>query len=74
MKNLKLTEQSSKINIIAYIFIETSLNFKNNTNTVTTNPRFRYEGKTEEDRNLVTFKDTPLNNLINGKLSTRPLD
>jgi len=36
------------------------------------NPCFRCEGKTEEERNLVISKDTPMNNHINGELSTRP--
>ena len=42
--------------------------------TVKTNPCFRYEGKTGKMRNLVIFKDNPMNNHINGELSTRPFD
>jgi len=41
--------------------------------TVKTNPCFSYEGKTGEERNLVIFKDTPMNNYMNGDLSARPL-
>jgi len=40
--------------------------------TVKTTPYFRYEGKTGEERKLVIFEDTPINNHINGKLSTIP--
>jgi len=40
--------------------------------TVETNPCFRNEGKTGKERKLVILKDTPLNNHINGELSTRP--
>jgi len=40
--------------------------------TVKTTPCFRYEGETREERNLVIFKDTPMNNHIKGELSTRP--
>jgi len=37
-----------------------------------TNPCFMNKGKTEEERNLVTFKNTPMNNYINGELTTKP--
>jgi len=40
--------------------------------TVKTNPCFRYEGKRGEYRNLVTFRNTGMNNHIKGELSTRP--
>jgi len=40
--------------------------------TVKTNPCFRYEDETGEERNLVNFKDTSMNNLINGEFSMRP--
>ena len=36
------------------------------------NPYFKYEGETGEERRL-SSKDTPTNNRINGELSTRPL-
>jgi len=42
------------------------------TNTGKTSTWFRYEDKTREERKLVIFKDAPMNNHINGKLSTRP--
>ena len=41
-------------------------------NKVKTTLCFRYEGETGEEHNLVIFKDTALNNHINGELSTRP--
>ena len=40
--------------------------------TVKTNLCFRYEGGTGEERVLVNFKDIPMNNHINGELSTTP--
>ena len=40
--------------------------------TVKTNPCFTYEGKTGEEGNLVTLKDTPKNKCINAELSTSP--
>jgi len=40
--------------------------------TVKTDLCLRYEGKTGKERNLVTFKDAPMNNRIDGELSTRP--
>ena len=40
--------------------------------SVKTTPCFRYEGETGEERNLVIFKDTSMNNHIKGELSTRP--
>jgi len=40
--------------------------------TANTNPSFGYEGETGEERNLVIFKDTPMNKHINGELLTRP--
>jgi len=36
------------------------------------NEPLRYEGKTDERRNLSIFKDYSMNNHINGELSTRP--
>jgi len=36
-----------------------------------TGPCFRYEGKIGKERNLVIFKDIPMNNHINGELSNR---
>ena len=38
--------------------------------TVKTKPSFRCEGKIGEERNLVIFKDTSMNNHINRELST----
>jgi len=40
--------------------------------TLETNPGFRYEDKTGEERNLVIFEDAFMNNHINGELSKRP--
>jgi len=45
---------------------------KVNMQTVKTNHWFRYEGKTGEERNLVIFKDTPMNNHIKEAILTRP--
>jgi len=38
-------------------------------NTVKANP---YEDATREERNLVIFRDTPMNNHIDGEFSPRP--
>ena len=40
--------------------------------TVKTNSCFRYGGKTANERHLVIFKDTHMNNHINRELSARP--
>jgi len=38
---------------------------------VKTNPWFRYAGETREERNFVSFEDTPMNNDINRELTAR---
>jgi len=40
--------------------------------TVKTDPCFRYENETGEERDLVIAKIYPINNHMNGELSTRP--
>jgi len=52
--------------------VRVELSVQQGKGTVKTNPCFRYEGKTEEERNLIIFKDIYTNNHINGELSTRP--
>jgi len=47
--------------------------FRGYVNTAKTNPCFKYEGKTAEERNLVIFKDTPMNDHILMESSRRDL-
>ena len=69
---LRSASENQKACSCRWVSVFEDLNFVPTRPAIQTRPTLRYENKTGEERNLVIFKDIPMNSHITGELSTRP--